>query len=469
MKAQHHLIRPLSFLSALALLAALVSAPIPARAQNETLGSDSTAKGQERTSAITDPVLHIGADERTRNLSWMSESSGGGEVRWAKASELEGRDLPADAKRAATTKSGLSTDLKRHYNHASMTGLEPDTEYVYQVGSEEDGFSSVARFATRTAGGDSEFLVFGDPQIGAGGGNPDDATGWNRTLTSALATAQEPQLIYSLGDQVNSADDQGQYEEYLAPEATTTVPQATTIGNHDVASKSYEQHFNRPNVSQDHGEGGAITSGGDYWFIDSGVLFININSNSRDSDEHAEFIDEVVKEHGDDARWKVLGFHHSIYSTATHSSDPDVKKLRDAIPPVAARNDIDLVVSGHDHIYNRTFLMDSEGKKVEDSDAGFEHEKEEGQTMYLTLTSSSGSKFYDYVPGLEWEAKSVHNDTPAFTRVRVSDGALQATTYEVPAGGAQQPEAQTASEKIDDVEITRAGNDVPETDAGDLR
>nr|WP_269770054.1 fibronectin type III domain-containing protein [Brevibacterium antiquum] len=119
------------------------------------LSSDPPAKSQERTSAITDPVLQVGADERTRNLSWMSESSGGGEVRWAKASELEGPALPADAKRATTTKSGLSTDLKRHYNHASMTGLEPDTEYVYQVGSEEDGVSPVAQFDTGTAGGDS--------------------------------------------------------------------------------------------------------------------------------------------------------------------------------------------------------------------------------------------------------------------------------------------------------------------------
>lgn len=145
-----------------------------------------------------------------------------------------------------------------------------------------------------------------------------------------------------------------------------------------------------------------------------------------------------------------------------------MKKLREVIPPVAARNDIDLVVSGHDHIYNRTFLMDSEGKKVEGSDADFEQEKEEGQTLYLTLASSSGSKFYDYVPGLDWEAKSVHNDTPAFTRMRVSDEALRATTYEVPAGGVQQPETQAASEKIDDVEISRSDDDGrdPGADAG---
>ena len=493
----HRLQRPLSALSAATLLAALVAAPVPVRAET-SLGSggsnstasqnpsqdpspsqepsqspaDSPAEAEAGSEAITDAVLQVGADSTARNLSWMSESSGGGEVRWAPVSELEDGKLPADAATAETTDSGLATDLKRHFNHANMTDLEPDTEYAYQVGSDEDGFTEVQKFSTGGVGGDDEFLLFGDPQVGAGGGEPNDAAGWDRTLSSAVATADDPSFFYSLGDQVNSAGNQEQYAQYLAPEATRTIPQATTIGNHDVSSKAFEQHFNRPNVSQDHGGGGVITSGGDYWFIEDGVLFLNINSNSSDMDAHAEFIDEVVAEHGDQARWTVLGFHHSIYSTATHWNDLDVKRLRKAIPPVAARNDIDLVVSGHDHIYNRTFLMDGEGKPVEGSEAGAEEEKEDGQTLYLTLTSSSGSKFYGYVPGLYWEGKSVHNDVPAFTRVRVSDEALRATTYEVPAGGApadgERAEAQAAAEQIDDVELRRAEAEdpAPDDDAG---
>lgn len=472
----HRLKRPLSALSAATLLAALVAAPVPVRAEpnlgsggpSSTVSQDPTdtpAEADAGNEAITDPVLQVGADSTTRNLSWMSENSGGGEVRWAPVNELEGGELPADAAAAETTDSGLATDLKRHFNHASMTDLEPDTDYAYQVGSDEDGFTEVQQFTTGSSGGDDEFLVFGDPQVGAGGGDPDDATGWERTLSTAVATADDPSFFYSLGDQVNSAGNQEQYAQYLAPEATRTIPQATTIGNHDVSSKAYEQHFNRPNVSQDHGGGGIITSGGDYWFIEDGVLFLNINSNSPDTDAHAEFIDEVVAEHGGQVRWTVLGFHHSIYSTATHWDDLDVKRLRKAIPPVAARNDIDLVVSGHDHIYNRTFLMDGEGKPVEGSEAGADEAKEDGQTLYLTLTSSSGSKFYDYVPGLDWEGKSVHNDMPAFTRVRVSDEALRATTYEVPAGGAsadgERAEARAAAEQIDDVELRRAEADEP--------
>lgn len=481
----HRLKRPLSALSAATLLAALVAAPVPVRAEpnlgsggpSSTVSQDPTdtpAEADAGNEAITDPVLQVGADSTTRNLSWMSENSGGGEVRWAPVNELEGGELPADAAAAETTDSGLATDLKRHFNHASMTDLEPDTDYAYQVGSDEDGFTEVQQFTTGSSGGDDEFLVFGDPQVGAGGGDPDDATGWERTLSTAVATADDPSFFYSLGDQVNSAGNQEQYAQYLAPEATRTIPQATTIGNHDVSSKAYEQHFNRPNVSQDHGGGGIITSGGDYWFIEDGVLFLNINSNSPDTDAHAEFIDEVVAEHGGQVRWTVLGFHHSIYSTATHWDDLDVKRLRKAIPPVAARNDIDLVVSGHDHIYNRTFLMDGEGKPVEGSEAGADEAKEDGQTLYLTLTSSSGSKFYDYVPGLDWEGKSVHNDMPAFTRARVSDEALRATTYEVPAGGAsadgERAEADTAGtgDDADSSGTASAGGDgdLPRTGGG---
>src|SRR5699024_5595018 len=62
------------------------------------------------------------------------------------------------------------------------------------------------------------------------------------------------------------------------------------------------------------------------------------------------------------------------------------------------------------------------------------------------------------------EAKSVHNDVPAFTRVRVTDGSLRATTYEVPTGTDGEVTAQAASEEIDDVEISRASDEAPEPD-----
>ncbi|GAA1519781.1 hypothetical protein GCM10009690_23610 [Brevibacterium permense] len=95
----HRLKRPLSALSAATLLAALVAAPVPVRAE-PSLGSggstatqganadsaqtpspdrtDSPAGADAGSEAITDTVLQVGADSTARNLSWMSESAGGG-------------------------------------------------------------------------------------------------------------------------------------------------------------------------------------------------------------------------------------------------------------------------------------------------------------------------------------------------------------------------------------------------------
>ncbi|MDN5551170.1 MAG: hypothetical protein L0G54_10670, partial [Brevibacterium sp.] len=116
----------MSILSVSALLAALVAVPVPAHAgltpaepTQSPSTSPSTQPEADEESAISDVVLQVGADESARNLSWMSENSGEGEVRWAKTSELEGSALPEDAHSAETSDSGLSTDLKRHYNHAS--------------------------------------------------------------------------------------------------------------------------------------------------------------------------------------------------------------------------------------------------------------------------------------------------------------------------------------------------------------
>lgn len=46
--------------------------------------------------------------------------------------------------------------------------------------------------------------------------------------------------------------------------------------------------------------------------------------------------------------------------------------------------------------------------------------------------------------------------------MRVFDEVLRATTYEVPTGAAGQVPGQAASERIDDVEITRTGDGDPD-------
>ena len=71
-----------------------------------------------------------------------------------------------------------------------MTGLKPDTAYVYQVGAGET-WSDIYEFTTRDYENGFNFLLAGDPQIGAGSTDT-DTEGWQNTLKMAMKHFRRP-------------------------------------------------------------------------------------------------------------------------------------------------------------------------------------------------------------------------------------------------------------------------------------
>jgi 3',5'-cyclic AMP phosphodiesterase CpdA len=144
-------------------------------------------------------------------------------------------------------------------------------------------------------------------------------------------------------------------------------------------------------------------SGGDYWFMYKGVLFIDLNSNAYatsgqagvDADEaHINFITNVVQQHGD-AKYTVLVYHHSIYSPADHANDTDNQKRRQDFPAAFSRLGVDLVLQGHDHSYSRSYMIDSGVKQSGDERPGATSVFQgPGGVIYVTANSASGSKYY---------------------------------------------------------------------------
>lgn len=90
------------------------------------------------------------------------------------------------------------------------------------------------------------------------------------------------------------------------------------------------------------------------------ALMLVLNSNNRSTAEHEEFIKNTLAKTKDnqDIKWKIVVFHHSIYSSASHASDNDILARRDTLAPMFSQNGIDLVLMGHDHVYTRSMLMD---------------------------------------------------------------------------------------------------------------
>ena len=55
-----------------------------------------------------------------------------------------------------------------------------------------------------------------------------------------------------------------------------------------------------------------------------------------------------------DAQWKILMTHRAPYSAGKNINKPDKVLLREVLIDIVDKTDVDLVLSGHDHMYMRT-------------------------------------------------------------------------------------------------------------------
>jgi hypothetical protein len=364
-----------------------------------------TAASAAGTASYTGIVLGVGSDEAQRTVSWYSSEDSAQVVQLAPTSSLVNGDFVASVTSFAATGAANIATSGGFNRHAVLSGLQENTQYSYRVGS-EGAWSSTYSFKTQSFEGDFDFLFFGDPQIGASGNVANDGAGWVDTMNVALSANPNAELLVSGGDQVETANVETQWDAFLAPEQLRQYPWAATIGNHDVGGKAYEQHFYTPNTdySADYYRGGntATESGGDYWYIYKDVLFIDLNSNSYNDatgggdEAHVKYVTDVVNQHGADAKYTVLVYHHSIYSAAAHAKDADNKVRRVDFPTTFSNLGVDLVLQGHDHVYTRSYEI-TDGVKANPDEKPGENEVfvGEGGVIYMTANSASGSKYYD--------------------------------------------------------------------------
>ena len=413
------------------------------------------SKNADQNAQITDLVMGVGATEAERNLAWYSDIDVPQTAQVAKAVDVVDGVFPDTATTFETTAGGDTTSGE-YFRDATLSGLEEDTAYAYRVGSDEAGWSDTETFRTQQFDGAFDFLFFGDPQVGASGNLANDEAGWIDTMNVATQTYPDAEMLFSAGDQVNTASSEPEYDAFLAPSQMTQIPLVATNGNHDVGSKAYEQHYNLPNEDLEAGAASSSSaSGGDYWFIYKDVLFINLNSNSRDYDSHNAFMEKVVAEHGDKAKWKVVAFHHSIYSAASHATDGDIIERRNTMPATISELGIDMVLMGHDHHYTRSFLIN--GGELADSDeqaAAGEVVADEGDVLYVTANSASGSKYYDLNTGTDLWWSSVRNQEKVrnYSAIEVTDEAITVRTLRSEANGAASP----VNSVVDEVVLSKA-------------
>ena len=147
------------------------------------------------------------------------------------------------------------------------------------------------------------------------------------------------ELVIMLGDNMygrqQPEDFVTKFERPYAALLSAGVTFYASLGNHD----------NPRNVDY---EGFHMDGKRYYTFSRRNVRFFVLDSNQMDPKQLA-WIDDVLKQSQDE--WKICYFHHPLYSDGRrHGSDV---QLRVTLEPLLVKHGVNLVFSGHDHIYER--------------------------------------------------------------------------------------------------------------------
>jgi hypothetical protein len=143
-----------------------------------------------------------------------------------------------------------------------------------------------------------------------------------------------------------------------------------TIGNHDAGSANsdtqsgvYFDVFTLPT----RGQAGGVPSGTEayYSFDYAHVHFVCLDSEGTDRSKNGAMA-RWLKADLDSTKqdWIVAFFHHPPYSKGSHDSDNPkdsggrLTDMRQNILPILEEGGVDLILSGHSHSYERSFLLD---------------------------------------------------------------------------------------------------------------
>ncbi len=254
---------------------------------------------------------------------------------------------------------------------ASLDDLEAGTTYFYAIYDGVDRLTPVNptyRFRTHPKAGevaDVLFWVVGD----SGTGEERQSEVHEAMLLHTGKNDRSIDLALHVGDMAYENGTDAQFQEHYFEMYEPTLRQAVmwpAMGNHEGRSArgslGIGPYFDAY-ICPTRGEADGAASGNEsYYAFDYGnIHFVVLNSfdvNRTDDGAMASWLREDLALCGAD--WLIAYWHHPPYSKGTHDTDveQDSIEMRSQIMPILETHGVDLVLTGHSHIYERSMLMD---------------------------------------------------------------------------------------------------------------
>lgn len=282
------------------------------------------------------PFLQLGAETEI-TLVWHTDVPVQGRVRFGTA--------PSQLDQTVTESEAATVHVSR------LTGLLPATRYYYslEAGAEVLVKGTELSFRTHPPKGNRDpfrFLAFGD-----------SGTGSSAQLELAKRMkelALEPDFGLILGDIIYPAGERENYDpRYFRPYQPLLQRMVIwpTIGNHDVGTDNGDPYLENFYLPTNNPQDSELYYSFDYGNAHFVCLDTHRSSFTAGSAQLQWLEQDLV---ASSAQWKFVFFHVPPYSGGTHSDSASVKAN---ILPILEAAGVDVVFSGHSHVYERTYLL----------------------------------------------------------------------------------------------------------------
>ncbi|MBZ0253229.1 MAG: metallophosphoesterase family protein [Candidatus Methylomirabilis sp.] len=241
----------------------------------------------------------------------------------------------------------LDTLFQQALVEVQLTGLSASTVYQYRVvrGALPD---ATYTFTTAVNPGEAfSFAAYGDNRTGVGGVAGGGAHADHKAVADAIA-AQVPDFVVNTADHMDTdnilGDDIFQPWDDFFLQEQNLLPKTPTYnarGNHDDAADFWVKLFSIPG---DPGVGYRSFDYGNAHFV-----VVNTNESVNAGSPQYNFIQADLA--ANEGQGPLFAFHHhGAFSNGVHggSSGP-----HDHLAPLYQRYGVDVVFTGHDHVYTR--------------------------------------------------------------------------------------------------------------------
>lgn len=311
-----------------------------------------------------------------------------------------------------------------------LSDLAQDTKYYYSIGSaayrlvggEIDGddywFKTSPPVGSRRP---TRFWVLGDAGT-AGNGAPDRQESTRDAFYAYAATNGPADLWLMLGDNAYNSGTDAEHQAAvfdMYPDTLRNLFLWPTIGNHETAQSTTATDFPYLNIFSlpTAGQAGGVASGTEkyYSFDYANIHFVCLDSMTSGQTGNTPManwlrndLETTLQE------WIIVFFHHPPYTKGSHNSDTeqDLVAIRQNLVPIMEANGVDLVLCGHSHTYERSFLINGHyglsttmtdsmklnaGNGREEEDGAYV-KNESGEGTVYTVAGSSGQATFATTP-----------------------------------------------------------------------